>query len=63
MLASAAIIGLAIAGIPFTGGASLIAMHSAGGLLALGGATLFGYNRQKGLSKELANLSHVAQLK
>lgn len=60
MLAGAAIIGLSIAGTPFTGGASLTGFYVAGSLLSVGGAAFFYHNRQKSLAKESANLAKVA---
>lgn len=61
MLAGAAIITLSIAGIPFTGGASLIGFYVAGGLLSTAGAAFFYRNRQKSLSKESSILAREAR--
>ncbi len=60
MLAGTAIIGLSIAGIPFTGGASLAGFYVAGSLLTVGGAAFFYHNRQKSLAKETATLAREA---
>lgn len=60
LLAGAAIIGLSIAGIPFTGGASLIAAYTVGSILTLSGLALFADGRAKSLSKNLSALAEVA---
>ncbi len=55
------ILGLAAAGIPFTGGASLIACYAAGGLLTGTGATFFYRNTERGLASSLTQMANVTQ--
>ncbi|HVY53333.1 MAG TPA: hypothetical protein VHA13_02320, partial [Gammaproteobacteria bacterium] len=61
MLAGAAIIGLSIAGIPFTGGLSATGMYIGGSLLAAGGAALFYAGCQKKLFRSLISLAEQAE--
>jgi len=61
LLAGVAMLGLGIAGIPFTGGGSLAGQMVAGTLLAAGGAALFFQGRQKTLSKAVQTLALDAQ--
>lgn len=59
-LVGTAIIGLSLAGIPYSGGSSLTMMNISASLLTAGGAILFYHGTKRKLAKALSNLSEAA---
>ena len=61
ILAGVAVLGMSVAGIPFTAGVSLTGMYLGGSLLTAGGAALFYNGREKSLAKSLSTLAQNAE--
>jgi hypothetical protein len=56
MLTGAMIVSLSVAGIPFTGGASIVGLYVAGGLIAAGGFGFYHCSKRTSLSEQFSNL-------